>query len=224
VRVIELAGVRKSFGTRRVVLEGVDLAVDAGELVAIRGESGTGKSTLLNIVASLERPDAGRVRVAGTDLAPLDDDARTRLRRAHVGFVFQAFHVRPYLSVAQTVALPLALLGEVGAPADARVAAMLLAVGLAERAESRPGELSGGELQRVAIARALVHGPGVLLADEPTGNLDPDSADAIIALLRDAAKRARAATLLVTHSARAAAAADRVLVLTRTGLVAQADD
>ena len=224
MRVIELAGVRKSFGTRGVVLDGADLAVDAGELVAIRGESGTGKSTLLNIVAGLERPDAGRVRVAGMDLAALDDDARTRLRRERIGFVFQAFHVLPYLSVAQNVGLPLALLGQVGAPADAKVAAMLAAVGLADRAESRPGELSGGELQRVAIARALVHGPAVLLADEPTGNLDADSADAIIALLRDAAKRARAATLLVTHSPRAAAAADRVLVLTRTGLVSQAHD
>jgi putative ABC transport system ATP-binding protein len=222
-RMIELAGVRKAFvDGRGSVLDAVSLTVDRGELVAIRGESGSGKSTLLNIVAGLDRADAGLVRVAGIDLADLDDDARTRVRREHVGFVFQAFHVLPWLSVAQNVALPLALLGRSGQAASSRVGSLLDAVGMGARAHSRPGQLSGGELQRVAIARALAHAPDVVLADEPTGNLDPDSAAAIVALLRDTARRENAATLLVTHSPVAAAAADRVLVLTRAGLVAEA--
>ena len=217
---IELRGIRKSFGSaaRRVVLADVDLDVAPGEFVAIRGESGTGKSTLLNLVAGLDRPDAGIVRVDGRDLATLDDDALTRLRRARIGFVFQAFHVLPYLDVGQNVALPLALLGRHGADAQTRVRAMLRAVGLGDRAASAPAELSGGELQRVAIARALVHAPAVVLADEPTGNLDPDSAAHVIALLRDIVKREGATTLLVTHSPTAAAAADRVLVLRQSGL------
>jgi putative ABC transport system ATP-binding protein len=218
--VIELRGIRKSFGSaaRRVVLSDLTLTVAAGEFVAIRGESGTGKSTLLNLVAGLDRPDAGSVRVDGTDLSALDDDALTRLRRARIGFVFQAFHVLPYLDVGQNVALPLALLGRRGADAEARVRAMLGAVGLADRAASAPAELSGGELQRVAIARALVHAPAVVLADEPTGNLDPDSAAQVIALLRDIVKREGATAVLVTHSPMAAAAADRVLVLRQDGL------
>jgi putative ABC transport system ATP-binding protein len=222
---IELSGVRKAFGdaARRTVLDNLSLQVARGEFLAIRGESGIGKSTLLNLVAGLDRPDAGRVIVAGTDLAGLDDDALTRLRRERIGFVFQAFHVLPYLSVAQNVALPLALLGRRGPAADARVAAMLAAVGLAERAASRPRELSGGELQRVAIARALVHSPAVLLADEPTGNLDPDTAAQVIALLRTQVKHEGSSAILVTHSPTAAAAADRVLVLRAGGFAADGD-
>ena len=218
---IELTGIRKTFGhaSRRVVLDGLTLHVPRGELVAVRGESGIGKSTLLNLIAGLDRPDAGVVRVDGTDLATLDDDALTRLRRGRIGFVFQAFHVLPYLGVGENVALPLALLGQRGAEAEARVAAMLAAVGLADRAASRPRELSGGELQRVAIARALVHRPAVVLADEPTGNLDPDSAAQVIALLRDVCKREGVTVVLATHSPTAAAAADRVLVLRSSGLV-----
>jgi len=218
--VIELAGIRKAFGTgtRRVVLDGLSLSVAKGEFVAIRGESGIGKSTLLNLIAGLEQPDAGSVAVGGQALAALDDDGLTRLRREHIGFVFQAFHVLPYLTVGQNVALPLALLGRQGVDADRRVQAMLDAVGLAGRAGDVPGTLSGGELQRVAIARALVHAPAVVLADEPTGNLDPDSADEIVALLRDAVKAQGATAVLVTHSPRAAAAADRVLVLRRDGI------
>jgi putative ABC transport system ATP-binding protein len=181
------------------------------------GESGVGKSTLLNLVAGLERPDSGSVALDGTTLTALDDDALTRLRRARMGFVFQAFHVLPYLTVAQNVALPLFLNG--AAPdADARVSGMLAAVGLADRAESRPRELSGGELQRVAIARALVHGPRLVLADEPTGNLDPDSAAQVLELLRREVKRGDAAGILVTHSHAAARTADRVLLLTASGL------
>jgi len=218
--VIALTGVRKAFGhaSRRVVLDGLALHVARGEFVAVRGESGIGKSTLLNLIAGLDRPDAGTVRVDGTDLGALDDDALTRLRRGRIGFVFQAFHVLPYLGVGENVALPLALLGRRGPDADARVRDMLAAVGLAARAESRPRELSGGELQRVAIARALVHRPAVVLADEPTGNLDPDSAAQVIALLRDVVRREGATAVLATHSPTAAAAADRILVLRASGL------
>ena len=204
---IELQSVAKSFaGPRpRVVFANVTLSVAAGELVAILGESGSGKSTLLNIVAGLDRADAGTVAVAGQDLAPLGDDALTLLRRRHVGFVFQAFHVLPYLTVSQNVALPLALLERTGRESDERVAAMLAAVGLGDRGASMPRELSGGELQRVAIARALVHRPSIVLADEPTGNLDPSSAAGVIELLRDRIRGERACGILVTHSRAAAA-------------------
>ena len=218
---IRLSGVTRSFpGPRpRTVLERVTLDVARGELVAILGESGSGKSTLLNVIAGLEAPDAGTVVVAGADLRALDDDALTAFRRTHVGFVFQAFHVLPYLTVAQNVALPLRLAGQDERAAAARVAAMLAAVGLADRATSLPRELSGGEQQRVAIARALVHRPQVVLADEPTGNLDPGSADGVIALLRATLQAEGATGVLVTHSRAAAASADRVLVLTAAGLV-----
>ncbi|MFO1314023.1 MAG: ABC transporter ATP-binding protein [Burkholderiales bacterium] len=217
---IRLERVTKTFaGPRpRTVLDGVELDVARGELVAILGESGSGKSTLLNVIAGLEAPDAGTVVVAGTDLRALDDDALTAFRRVHVGFVFQAFHVLPYLTVAQNVALPLRLAGRDDAASAARVTAMLAAVGLGERAPSMPRELSGGELQRVAIARALVHRPQVVLADEPTGNLDPASAHGVIALLRATLQAEGATGVLVTHSRAAAASADRVLVLTPAGL------
>ena len=220
---IELAAVRKSFGRgpRGVVLDGLDLVVPRGEFLAVRGESGIGKSTLLNLVAGLDRPDAGRVVVDGIDLAGLDDDALTRLRRERIGFVFQAFHVLPYLTVAQNVELPLSLIGTQGAEASARVEATLAAVALGDRASSMPRELSGGELQRVAIARALVHRPRLVLADEPTGNLDAESASQVLALLRDQVKTNGAAGILVTHSVAAAATADRVLVLTRDGLASK---
>jgi putative ABC transport system ATP-binding protein len=221
---IELSGIRKAFGRgQRTVLTDLALFVAPGEFVAIRGESGTGKSTLLNLIAGLDRPDAGRVTVAGTELAGLDDDALTLLRRHRIGFVFQAFHVLPYLTVAQNVALPLALLARRDREAGLRVEQMLDAVGLGGRAASMPRELSGGELQRVAIARALVHRPDVLLADEPTGNLDPDSAQAVVALLREQVKQEGTTAVLVTHSAMAARAADRVLVLRKDGLFPDTD-
>jgi putative ABC transport system ATP-binding protein len=215
--VIAASGLAKSFGGRRV-LAGVSLRVARGEYVAIVGESGVGKSTLLNLLAGLETPDAGSVAIDGVDLAPLDDDARTLLRRTRMGFVFQAFHVLPYLSVAQNVALPLALAGAHDAENDRRVAEVFAGVGLADRAGSRPQELSGGELQRVAIARALVHRPALVLADEPTGNLDPDTAAQVIALLRDTLRASGATGVLVTHSRAAAATADRRLLLTRDGI------
>ena len=197
----------------RPILDGLDLSVAPGEFVAIIGESGSGKSTLLNLVAGLETPDAGTVCIGGTDLAGLDDDARTRLRRRSIGFVFQSFHVLPHLTVGQNVELPLVLLGAAVTDRRERTAAMLAAVGLADRAGSAPRELSGGELQRVAVARALVHRPALLLADEPTGNLDPDTAGAVLDLLVAEVRAAGAAGLLVTHSAAAAARADRVLEL-----------
>jgi putative ABC transport system ATP-binding protein len=202
----------------RVVLAGIDLELAAGDYVAIMGESGVGKSTLLNLVAGLDRPDAGTLRLGGVDLSALDDDALTVLRRERLGFVFQAFHVLPYLTVAQNVALPLSLLGVAVGERESRTAEMLAAVALADRADSLPRELSGGELQRVAIARALVHRPLLVLADEPTGNLDPESAASILALLRDQVKGRGAAGILVTHSLAAARTADRILVLGRDGL------
>jgi len=224
--VVELRAVAKSFGgpAPRRVFADLSLSVARGEYVAIVGASGVGKSTLLNVIAGLEPVDAGAVIVDGIDYASLDDEAKTAFRRDRMGFVFQAFHVLPYLSVADNVALPLALQGRGGDAEDARVAAMLRAVGLDGRGQSRPRELSGGELQRVAIARALVHRPALVLADEPTGNLDPATAAQVIALLRDAVKASGAAAVLATHSRAAAASADRVLRLTADGLhVASAD-
>jgi putative ABC transport system ATP-binding protein len=226
--VLSIRSLGKTFPgpTPRTVLAGVSLELAAGDYVAITGESGVGKSTLLNLVAGLERPDAGSIRIDGVELATLTDDALTLLRRRRIGFVFQAFHVLPYLTVAENVALPLALKRESRIESGTRVREMLAAVGLGERADSRPRELSGGELQRVAIARALVHRPALVLADEPTGNLDPDSATVVLALLRDAIKTQGAAGLLVTHSQAAAQTADRTLLLTREGVrrVDVADD
>jgi len=203
---------------QRSVFSGVDLALAPGDYVAVMGESGIGKSTLLNLVAGLDRPDAGSIVIDGVDLAALDDDALTALRRVRMGFVFQAFHVLPYLTVAQNVALPLSLIGTSDAVMVPQVAAMLDAVGLGDRGASMPRELSGGELQRVAIARAVVHSPRLVLADEPTGNLDPESAGQVLRLLRDQVKVRGAAGILVTHSRVAAETADRILVLTRDGL------
>lgn len=210
----------KSFaGPRpRSVFAGVDLDLAPGDYVAIMGESGIGKSTLLNLVAGLDSADGGSIKLDGVELTTLDDDALTILRRAQFGFVFQAFHVLPYLTVGQNVALPLSLLGVDAAAATSRIAAMLAAVGLGERGASMPSELSGGELQRVAIARALVHSPRLVLADEPTGNLDPDSAGQVLGLLREQIKASNAAGMLVTHSQVAAQTCDRILQLTATGL------
>jgi putative ABC transport system ATP-binding protein len=213
---LELVDLCKSYGGRPV-LSGLSYRFEPGEFVAIMGESGVGKSTLLNIVAGLDAPDSGQVLVDGTPMSALDDDAATKLRRARMGFIFQAFHVLPHLTLLQNVALPLLLNRE----PPARASAMLAAVGLGGRDDDFPRQLSGGELQRVAIARALVHRPALLLADEPTGNLDPETADAILHLLRAETRASGAGTIMVTHSHAAAAMADRVLVLTRSGLKQQ---
>src|SRR5436190_22208876 len=218
---IRLEGLARTFAgpPPRPLFAGLALEVARGEIVAIVGESGSGKSTLLNLIAGLDVPDAGSVVVDGVALSALDDDGRTRFRRERIGFVFQAFHVLPYLPVGENVALPLSLNGVRDAASDPRVAALLDAVGLGDRAASPPRELSGGEFQRVAIARALVHAPAVVLADEPTGNLDPRTAASIVALLRDTVKRRNATAVIVTHSRAAASAADRVLELRPDGLV-----
>jgi putative ABC transport system ATP-binding protein len=217
---LRLSSLTKSFAdpVPRPVLQNVDLTLGDGQFVAIMGESGSGKSTLLNLIAGLDKPDAGLVELDGRRLDTLADDAMTRLRRTAMGFVFQAFHILPQISVARNVALPLVLNGVPAAEIPARTQAMLAAVGLGNRGHSMPRQLSGGELQRTAIARALVHGPRLVLADEPTGNLDSESANLVLALLRDQVTAAGASCLLVTHSAAAAATADRVLVLGRGGL------
>ncbi len=218
---LRVVGISKSYGgaIRRAVLDAVSLDVSAGEYIAVMGESGVGKSTMLNIIAGLEAPDTGEVMLDGVKLGQLPDDELTRLRRGQMGFVFQAFHVLPYLSVAQNVELPLALLRTEAARMRERVAEMLHAVGLGPRADSMPRELSGGEMQRVAIARALVHRPKVVLADEPTGNLDPDTAGQILSLLKSQIKDNGAAGILVTHSPGAAQTADKTFKLTSAGLV-----
>ena len=197
------------------VFTDVSLELAAGEFVALLGESGVGKSTLLNCIAGLEDADRGEVHIAGTPLATLGEAGRAALRRQSLGFVFQAFHVLPHLSVAENVALPLLLLG---APDARRVEEVLRSVGLAELANRAPAQLSGGQLQRVAIARAVVHRPALILADEPTGNLDPATAERVLEVLRQQVRQAGAACLLVTHSQAAAAQADRVLRLTADGL------
>ena len=211
---LHLKNLAKRYGDSSV-FSNVSLDVAAGEFVAIVGESGVGKSTLLNCMAGLDTWDEGSVMLNGTDLGTLPDDQRALLRRQHVGFVFQAFHVLPHLDVAQNVALPLLLLGQHD---DARVQAMLDAVGLGGLGARLPQQLSGGQLQRVAIARALVHRPGLLLADEPTGNLDPTTAAKVMDALIAQTREHGASLVLVTHSEAAAARADRVLHLSSHGI------
>jgi putative ABC transport system ATP-binding protein len=210
---LQLRGLAKSFGAGAPLLDAVDLEIADGEWVAVVGESGSGKSTLLNVVAGLDRPDAGSVVHDGTALDFTDDDALALWRRRQVGFVFQAFHLLPYLTVSANVALPLALLGASRSERDARAGVLLASVGLAGFGERRPGTLSGGEMQRAAIARALAHEPRLILADEPTGNLDAANAAGVLDCFAQAVKRSRAAALMVTHSPVAAARADRVLRL-----------
>ena len=210
---LQARGLAKRWPGGVPLFEAVDLDLAPGELVAILGESGAGKSTLLNIVAGLDRAEAGTVTVSGTTITSLGEDELARWRRRRVGFVFQAFHLLPYLSVEENVALPLLLNGVAAVERRERAAAALAAVGMAAHAQRKPASLSGGEMQRVAVARAVVHRPALVLADEPTGNLDEANAAATMQSLRDAVKREGAAGLLVTHSAVAAAAADRVLRL-----------
>lgn len=211
---LRLRNLSKLYGSTPVFAN-VSLDVAPGEFVAIVGESGVGKSTLLNCMAGLDSWDSGTVHLQGHDLGLLSDDARAVLRRQAVGFVFQAFHVLPHLDVAQNVALPLLLLGT---PDATRVQAMLDAVGLGDLGHRLPQQLSGGQLQRVAIARALVHRPTLLLADEPTGNLDPSTATMVMDALIAQTRQHGASMVLVTHSVAATARADRVLHLRADGM------
>ena len=212
---LSIRGLRKSFGaaTPRALLDGLQLDLAAGAFVAVMGESGSGKSTLLNLIAGLEPADAGSIRFDDIEILALSEDQRAAFRRRHLGFVFQAFLLLPYLSVAENAALPLVLQGVDAAERHRRVAEALTQVGLQDRARSRPYELSGGEAQRVAIARALIHRPRLVLADEPTGNLDADHASQVLQLLRTCVHERGSACILVTHSATAAHTADRTLVL-----------
>ena len=211
---LRLVAVGKRYGGR-TVLNQISLELRAGEYVAILGESGIGKSTLLNVIAGLEPVDGGQIFFDDRELTRMDDDALTLLRRNHYGFVFQAFHVLPQLSVEQNVGLPLLLRGVTDA---AKVRSIIAAVGLAGREQSSPRELSGGELQRVAIARALVGEPKLVLADEPTGNLDPENARQVLGLFRNQVKQGGAAAILATHSEQAAAGCDRRYRLNAQGL------
>jgi putative ABC transport system ATP-binding protein len=211
--VLTLRAVTKRFGTRSV-LNAVSLELAAGEYVAIVGESGIGKSTLLNAIAGLEPVDSGTISFEGREVTAMSEDELALLRREHLGFVFQAFHVLPHLTVEQNVALPLFLRNLPAGEAKGALAS----VGLGGREASLPRELSGGELQRVAIARALVGNPSLVLADEPTGNLDPDNAARILALFREQTKKHGAAAILATHSEAAAAACDRAYRLSSAGL------
>jgi len=210
--VVRLEGVGRQLG-ERWILRGLSLAIRQGERVALLGESGSGKSTLLNLIAGLEPADEGHIEVAGERVVGCNPDAGAALRARHLGFVFQAFHLIAHLSLAQNIAVPLLLLGTAQGESLARARALLERLGLGHRADARPTELSGGEQQRVALARALVHRPALVLADEPTGNLDPASAERALGLLRDEARAAGAALLMVTHSAQAAGFCERRLEL-----------
>src|SRR5580765_2580869 len=219
---VELLHVGKTYregDSERAVLSDVSLAIEPGEIVVLVGRSGSGKSTLLNLIAGIDRPTAGRVLVDGTDLTALDEQARTRFRRRHIGFVFQFFNLIPLLTVEENLLLPLDLNGRADAKGLARARALLERVGLAGRGDSFPERLSGGEQQRVAIARALIHDPDVILADEPTGNLDADTAAGVLDLLDTLARETGRTVLMATHSREVMGVADRVFTIERGALV-----
>lgn len=213
---LEATGLSYGFregGRNHLLFENLDLALAAGERVALLGASGCGKSTLLNLLGTIDSPRAGSIRIAAQEVSGLAEPARTLFRRRHLGFIYQRFLLVPTLTVAENVRLPLDLLGEPLDEAQERVREKLAAVGLGDRGESFPDRLSGGEQQRVAIARALVHDPQLILADEPTGSLDPSTAETILDLLLEQASKQNGALLLVTHSEAVAARADRILRL-----------
>ncbi len=221
---IQLENVTREYGDGKLVhaLDGVSLTIDRGERVAVMGPSGSGKSTLLNLICGLDEPTTGVIRIDGADIAGLDDDARTRLRREKIGMIFQTFNLLPTLSATENVALPLRLQGLSRRDAETRANSMLSKVGLAGRSSHRPDELSGGERQRVAIARALIFDPPILLADEPTGNLDSHTGEEILTLLDNLHREYNTTVLMVTHNEEAAAYCDRVLRL-RDGRVVKED-
>jgi lipoprotein-releasing system ATP-binding protein len=214
--VLSLENVKRSFtqGEARLdVLRGASLAVQAGEAVALIGPSGAGKSTFLHIAGLLESPDSGAVRIAGEDASALSDAARTRLRREAIGFVYQAHHLQPEFSARENVVLPQMIAGKDKAAAEARADALLALVGLTPRAGHRPAQLSGGEQQRVALARALANAPKLLIADEPTGNLDPKTAESVFALLRELVKSQGLGLLMATHNMDLARRMDKIYAL-----------
>jgi putative ABC transport system ATP-binding protein len=219
---LELRNVSKSYRegeAERVVLRDVSVTIARGEIVVLLGRSGSGKSTLLNVIAGIDRPTAGCVMVDGTDLTALDEQARTRFRRAHIGFVFQFFNLIPLLTVEENLLLPLDLNGRADAKGAARARELLDRVGLGGRGESYPERLSGGEQQRVAIARALIHDPALILADEPTGNLDTETATGVLDLLDTLAREAGRTVVMVTHSREVVGVADRIYAIQRGALV-----
>jgi putative ABC transport system ATP-binding protein len=221
---VELVHVSKTYregDSERAVLSDVSVAIEAGEIAVLVGRSGSGKSTLLNLIAGIDRPTAGRVVVDGTDLTALDEDARTRFRRRRIGFVFQFFNLIPLLTVEENLRLPLDLNGMNDAAGLARARGLLERVGLGDRGASLPDRLSGGEQQRVAIARALVHDPALILADEPTGTLDAETAAAVLALLDGLAREAGKTVVMVTHSREVVGVADRIFAVQRGRLVEQ---
>jgi putative ABC transport system ATP-binding protein len=222
---LELRNLGKTYRegeTERVVLRDVSLAIAPGEIVVVVGRSGSGKSTLLNLIAGIDRPTAGSVSVNGTDLTALDEQARTEFRRRHIGFVFQFFNLIPLLTVEENLLLPLDLNGRADEKGVLRARALLERVGLAGRGESYPERLSGGEQQRVAVARALIHEPDIVLADEPTGNLDADTAAGVLDLLDGLARETGRTVLMATHSREAIGVADRIFEIQRGRLVERA--
>jgi len=211
---VEARGLTRTYGegtTAVEALRGVEIDVQAGELVAVMGPSGSGKSTLMHILAGLDKPTSGTVTIAGTEITRLDDSHLTRLRRKHIGFVFQFFNLLPMLDAEENVVLPLSIAGE--KPDKAWLDELLMKMGLEKRRDHRPSELSGGEQQRVAIARSLVSRPTILFADEPTGNLDSKTGGEILDLIRDSVDSYGQTTVMVTHEPRAASTADRILFL-----------
>jgi len=213
---VRIEGLSKAYddgSTVHAVLGNTDLVIERGAQIALIGRSGSGKSTLLNLLAGIDRPDRGRIHVDGTDLTALGETARTRFRRRHIGFVYQFFNLIPTLTAAENVALPLELTGAGRNEALARAQSDLAAMGLGNRAKAFPDQLSGGECQRVAIARALAHAPGLVLADEPTGNLDADTGRQVLGLLQARCRERGAGLVIVTHSREVASGADRVLTL-----------
>ena len=217
--VVQSDGLGKSFDGKRWLFNDLQLRIEAGEMVSLQGESGSGKSTLLNIIGGIEPASTGKIRVAGIELLGLTDAAAAQLRARSIGFVFQAFHLLPQLCVWKNIALPLLLQNQSWTLARERVWHAMAAVGLDQLANAMPASLSGGEQQRVALLRALIHRPALILADEPTGNLDPSTANTALSVLRSSVRESGAAMLLVTHSVIAAATCDRHLRLGDQGLV-----